>query len=144
MAEKKEEVAMTFEQMQKFIETLIDKQGEKQLEAIKELKEPYVSEKDKENARLAKERFAANEKQDRLYREYKQKRCPHVRGEDRKSVMFRIRNVHPLPKDGMIPYTIFCSRCGIQYRNYDPETGEYVNSTEFNYWFAQPTSTVQA
>jgi hypothetical protein len=114
------------------------------LEAIKELKEPYVSEKEIENARLAKERFAANERQDREYREAKQKRCPHTRPEDRKSLFMRIRNVFPRPKDGLIPYSLVCSRCFKLLQNYDLESGKFVDNAEFNFWIQQPTSTVQA
>ena len=128
------QATITMADLQKLLETM----GQNQLEQIKELKKPYVSEQDIENARLAKQRFRESEKQAREYKETRQRLCTHLRPEDGRSLFFKMRNVFPRGA-----YSLICCRCNKLVQNYDPEIGKLVVNEEFDKWINVPTGTVQ-
>jgi hypothetical protein len=136
MAEKDNKSTISTDDLQGLIRALIKEQGDAQLEQIKELKKPYISDEEKEAIAQRKKSFAESELQAQKYKEWKQNACSHLRPEDKKSLFWRIKNVFP---KGAI--TLTCCRCGKILQNYYED--KIIPNKDFDYWITQPNGLFQ-
>ena len=132
--DEKNTINITWEDFQKFLET----QNQQQLEAIKELKIPYVDPKVTAAREAQKEQFRLSEAQAQAHKKWKEDNCTHIRPEDKKSLFWQFRNVYP---KGAI--TLACCRCNKKIQNYDPEAGTLIQNPEFDHWILQPNGLFQ-
>lgn len=134
--EKKVQSTISMEDLQGLIKALMKEQGEQQLEQIKELKKPYVSDEELAAIAARKKAFAESELQAIKFKEWKQNACRHIRDEDKKSLFWKIKNVFPR---GAV--TLVCCRCGKMLQNYFED--KLIANPEFDRWIAQPNGMFQ-
>lgn len=132
--DEKSNISISAEDFQKFLEAY----GQQQLEAIKELKVPYVDPKVVEAREEQKRQFRASEEQARAHKKWKEDNCTHIRPEDKKSLFWHFSNVYPKGAK-----TLACCRCNKKIQNFDPEAGVLIDNEEFNYWILQPNGLFQ-